>query len=77
MSKRTLQRHFLDTTGITKNKSEQIVKARNAFMLLQEGKQIADVAYQLGYADQAHLTRSLKLLAGQTPGEIIHSFRSN
>jgi AraC-like DNA-binding protein len=77
MSTRTLQRHFLDTTGITKNKSEQIVKARKAFILLQEGKRIADVAYDLGYADQAHLTRSLKFLSGQTPGQIINSFRSN
>jgi AraC-like DNA-binding protein len=77
MSKRTLQRQFLDTTGITKNKSEQIAKARKAFMLLQEGMRIADVTYDLGYADQAHLTRSLKLLSGQTPGQIINSFRSS
>lgn len=31
----------------------------------------ADVAYQAGYADQPHLTRSLKRFVGQTPGQIL------
>ncbi|MGH9628219.1 MAG: hypothetical protein ACRD7E_07755 [Bryobacteraceae bacterium] len=30
-----------------------------------------DVAYEAGYFDQAHLTRSLKRLIGQTPADII------
>jgi hypothetical protein len=76
MSERTLQRHFLNTTGVTQNKSQQITRARKAFVLLQEGKSIDDVVYEAGYADQAHLTRSLKLLSGQTPKQIIHAFRN-
>jgi hypothetical protein len=73
MSERTLQRHFLSTTGVTKNKSQQIARARKAFILLQEGKSIADAVFETGYADQAHLTRSLKLLSGQTPKQIINA----
>lgn len=71
MSVRTLQRHYKRTTGLTQSQSEQVARARRAFMLLQEGKSIVEAAFEAGYADQAHLTRSLKLLAGQTPGQIL------
>lgn len=76
MSTRTLQRYFLNVTGLTKNKTEQIARARKAFMLLQQGKSIADASFDAGYADQAHMTRSLKLLAGQTPKQIITAFNA-
>lgn len=74
MSVRTLQRHFLNVTSLTHNKTVQIAKARKAFLLLQTGKSIADVVFEVGYADQAHMTRSLKVLAGQTPKQIINGF---
>ena len=48
----------------------QIERARRATTLLLEGNSIADVTYALGYYDQAHLTRSLKHFAGQTPAQI-------
>jgi hypothetical protein len=76
MSIRSLQRHFLNITGITKNKSQQIARARKAFMLLQEGKSIADTVFDAGYADQAHMTRDLKLLAGQTPRQVLNNFKA-
>jgi AraC-like DNA-binding protein len=31
---------------------------------------ILDAVHEAGYFDQAHLTRSLKRLIGQTPGQI-------
>ena len=34
-----------------------------------EGESILDVAHDMGYADQAHLTRDLKRLTGYTPGQ--------
>jgi AraC-like DNA-binding protein len=74
MSIRSLQRHFLSTTGLTKNKTQQIARARQAFALLQQGKPIADAVFEAGYADQAHMTRALKLLAGQTPKQILRDF---
>lgn len=75
MSVRTLQRHHKRTTGLTQSQSQKVARARKAFMLLQEGKAIVDAAFESGYADQAHMTRSLKLLAGQTPGQIIADYK--
>jgi AraC-like DNA-binding protein len=75
MSVRTLQRHHKRTTGLTQSQSQQVARARRAFMLLQEGKSIVDASFEAGYADQAHMTRSLKLLAGQTPGQIIADYK--
>ena len=37
--------------------------------MLQRGESILDVTHELGYADQAHLTRDLKRLTGYTPGQ--------
>ena len=70
MSERTLQRHFLRTTGLTYKGFTQIERARKAMSLLQAGQPAADVAFALGYADQPHMIRSLKAIMGQTPSAI-------
>ncbi|HET9411789.1 MAG TPA: helix-turn-helix domain-containing protein [Candidatus Saccharimonadales bacterium] len=71
MSPRTIQRRMLYVAGITQRELHMIRKARHAYSLLQDGVPIADAAAQAGYVDQAHLTKSLKLLAGQTPAQIL------
>jgi hypothetical protein len=71
MSERTLQRHFLKTTGLTYKAFTQIERAQKAMALLQQGRPAADVAFALGYADQPHMTRSLKMIMGQTPGQVV------
>jgi hypothetical protein len=70
MSERTMQRHFLRTTGLTYKSFTQIERARKAMALLQVGRPAADVAFALGYADQPHMIRSLKAIMGQTPRRI-------
>ena len=70
MSERTMQRHFLRTTGLTYKSFTQIERAQKAMSLLQTGRPAADVAFALGYADQPHLIRSLKAIMGQTPRRI-------
>jgi len=67
---RSTQRHFLRATGITHRTVRQIERARYATTLLKQGVSILDTVYEAGYFDQAHLTRSLKTLIGQTPVEI-------
>jgi hypothetical protein len=67
---RSTQRHFLRATGITHRTVRQIERARYATTLLKQGVSILDTVYDAGYFDQAHLTRSLKMLIGQTPVEI-------
>jgi AraC-like DNA-binding protein len=71
LSLRSVQRRFLHATGLTRGTLEQIERARDAFTFLEQGLSIADAVYQVGYADQPHLTRSLKRFIGQTPARII------
>lgn len=70
MSERTLQRHFLKTTGLTYKSFTLIERAQKAMALLRMGQSAADVAFALGYADQAHMINSLRAIMGQTPGQI-------
>ena len=67
---RRTQRHFLRATGITRSTVRQIERARYAAALLRNGVSILDTVYEAGYFDQAHLTRSVKALIGQTPVQI-------
>ena len=71
LSPRSVQRHFLYATGVTQGSIRQIERARYATVLLQRGISISDVVDQAGYADQAHLTRSLKYFIGKTPVQIV------
>jgi hypothetical protein len=70
MSERTMQRHFLKTTGLTYKTFTQIERAQKALTLLQQGRAAADVAFALGYADQPHMIRSVKAIMGVTPGQV-------
>jgi hypothetical protein len=70
MSTRTEQRRVLQVTGLTRGAICQIERARRATLLLRGGKSIADVVYESGYYDQAHLTRSLQRFIGSTPSRI-------
>jgi hypothetical protein len=69
-SLRSVQRHFLKTTGMTHAYIQQIERALHAASLLGQGVSIADTIYQAGYFDQAHLTKALKLVRGQTPAQL-------
>jgi AraC-like DNA-binding protein len=69
-SLRTTQRRFLRSTGITHATFRKIERARYATNLLKDGAAILDVVQSAGYFDQAHLTRSLKYLTGQTPAQV-------
>ncbi len=68
---RSVQRHFRRTTGLTHGQFRQIERARYATTLLRDGASILDTVHEAGYFDQAHLTRSLKVLIGETPASVI------
>jgi hypothetical protein len=70
ISERTVQRHFQLSMGITAKRFEQIRRVRQAVELLQRGTAVATVAQELGFSDQAHLTRVVKAMIGRTPGAI-------
>ncbi len=69
-SSRTVRRRFWQATGLTPVSIRQIERAKQAAALLEQGVPILDTVYELGYADQPHLTRSLKRFYGQTPAQI-------
>jgi len=70
LSPRALQYRFLNATGLTQTTVRQIQRARDAAALLERGMPILDTVYEMGYFDQAHLTRSLKRFLGQTPAQL-------
>ena len=73
---RTMQRHFADVTGLSAKTFQQVLRASDAVRRLEVGETPASVAADLGYADQAHLTNSLKRIVGRTPGQIVRGSRS-
>jgi hypothetical protein len=70
LSWRSVQRRFLQSTGLTYKAVQQIERARQAMSLLRQGASILDTVNETGYFDQSHLTNSLKRFIGQTPAQI-------
>jgi Helix-turn-helix domain len=67
MSVRSIQRHFAMTIGLSPRRVKQITSARKAVELLLQGVPLAEVSYELGYADLPHMIRMLKRFTGYTP----------
>jgi hypothetical protein len=76
LSLRSVERRFLHATGLSQRTIYQIERARRATILLQQGTPIVETAYQMGYFDHAHLTKSLKHYIGQTPTQIMDKERA-
>lgn len=70
LSPRSIQRRFLQVTGLTQSTIHQIERARSAMVALKQGVPILDVVHEAGYYDQPHLTRALKRWLGETPAEL-------
>lgn len=76
-SDRTLQRALRATLGMGPKAIARRVRLQEAARLLaQPGSTPVDVAAELGYVDQAHLTNDLRTVAGVTPAAYIRSLRS-
>jgi AraC-like DNA-binding protein len=73
LSTRSVERRVARGTGLTRGAIERIRRAERAVELLSRGAPPSDVARRSGYADQSHLTRSLRRLVGQTPSQIVGS----
>ncbi len=69
-SKRSYQRHFATSTGISEKSFEQIERAKEAVRQLQNGVSPNNVAANTGYSDQPHLARSLKKIMGVKPSDV-------
>jgi AraC-like DNA-binding protein len=73
IAERTLRHRFTRATGLSRKHIQQVERAQRAAALLRHGVSILDTAYELGYADQPHLTRSLKQFIGHTPGQLANT----
>jgi hypothetical protein len=73
LSGRSVERRVSRATGLTLGAIRQIRRAERAVELLSRGVLTLGVVHHEGYADQAHLTRSLKRFVGQTPSKIAQS----
>jgi AraC-like DNA-binding protein len=73
LSTRSVERRVARASGLNRGAIERIRRAERAVELLSRGVPPADVASRTGYADQPHLTRSLRRFVGQTPSQIVGS----
>jgi len=64
MSSRTMQRHFHQVTGMSRKTLGKIRRAQDAVRMLQAGTATAEVAAEVGYTDQSHLTKDLQKIMG-------------
>ncbi len=72
LSERTLRRRFGEAFGYGPKTLDRILRFQRFLTLLRGTghRSLAELAAAAGYADQAHLTRESRRLAGGTPGEI-------
>lgn len=57
-------------TGLSPYKLHQLQRIHQALVLLKQGMSATTVAAELGFVDQAHLTRAAKQFLGHTPKEL-------
>ena len=75
LSRRSVERRVARATGLTQGAIGQIRRAGQAVELLGLGASPVDVAGRAGYADQPHLTRSLRRFVGRTPSQVAAATR--
>jgi Helix-turn-helix domain len=75
LSRRSVERRVSRATGLTLGAIGQIRRAERAVELLSRGVSPVDVAGRAEYADQPHLTRSLRRFVGRTPSQVATSVR--
>ncbi len=67
LSRYAIIRLFKTNLGLTPHAYQLNLKINQARKLLKQGKDIAEMSYQLGFSDQSHFQRVFKQLTGTTP----------
>jgi transcriptional regulator GlxA family with amidase domain len=70
VDERTLHRRCANALGYGPKTLQRILRFRRALRLGRSGLPLATIAWEAGYADQAHLTRECGRLAGATPANL-------
>jgi AraC-like DNA-binding protein len=74
LTERQLHRRCLAAFGYGAKVLQRVLRFDNAMRLARgggPGAGLAEVAYRAGYADQAHLSREVRALAGVSPTELL------
>ncbi|HYF32170.1 MAG TPA: helix-turn-helix transcriptional regulator [Chitinophagaceae bacterium] len=73
ITERTFERRFERHVGVTPRLYSRICQFHASFRQLEQGNftKLSDVAYENGYADQSHFTRSFKEFTGVSPLQYI------
>ncbi|MFH9569186.1 helix-turn-helix domain-containing protein [Streptomyces sp. NPDC017230] len=71
LSARQLHRRSLAAFGYGPKTLARVLRLQRALDLARAGTPLAETAARCGYADQAHLTRDVRELAGVAPGELL------
>ena len=64
---RSLRERAHREIGLSPKRTLRVLRLHSALHARRYGRSWAQVAYAAGYADQAHLTRELRALLGETP----------
>lgn len=70
VGERRLHRHCRAAVGYGPKTLERVLRFQRARRLARDTRSLATVAALAGYADQAHLTRECRRLAGTTPSDL-------
>ena len=77
IAERSLQRELMRWTGLAPKSLARILRMRRTLRAIRTGRApLAEIAIVMGYADQAHMTRELKALAGYTPAALLRRGRN-
>ncbi|MDX3355979.1 helix-turn-helix transcriptional regulator [Streptomyces sp. ME01-24h] len=71
LSERQLHRRCADVFGYGPKTLARVLRLQRALGLARQGHRFAGVAARAGYADQAHLARDVRALAGVPLGELL------
>jgi len=74
MSERTLRRRSLEAFGYGPKTLHRILRFQRFLRMARStssGKSLAQLAMDAGYADQSHLSREARELAGMTPATVL------
>lgn len=70
-TERTLHRRCLAAFGYGPKTVQRVLRFQRALRLVRAGRSYADAAFEAGYADQPHLAREVRALAG-VPLSLLH-----
>jgi len=70
LSKRTLERRFVNHIGATPKTVSRVIRLRNAILERRRLPSWAEVAHTVGYYDQSHMIHDFLELYGMTPEQI-------